>query len=294
MKTCICDIKRFAVHDGDGIRTTLFLKGCPLRCVWCHNPESISARPQLAFYENKCIGCGECAAVCPNNAHKMTENGHIFDHTLCIACGKCEEACLGSALTLYGKEVTVDEILPKLLEDKEFFETSGGGVTLSGGECLTHPDFCAELLKKLKEKGVHTAVDTCGFVSKEAIDKVLPYTDIFLYDIKAADEAVHIRCTGQSNKKILENLFYIDSKNKAIEVRIPFVPGFNDGEIEKIGEILKALKNLKKVRVLPYHNFAGSKYAALGLENTLPEALPKTETVTAAEEYLLSLESAIQ
>ncbi len=286
MKTLICDIKRFAVHDGDGIRTTLFLKGCPLKCVWCHNPESISVRPQLAYYGSKCIGCGECTEVCKSGAHKMTESGHIFDPSFCIACGKCEEVCLGSALTLYGKEVTVDEILPRLLEDKEFFETSGGGVTLSGGECLIHPDFCAELLKKLKENGVNTAVDTCGNATKEAIDKVLPYTDIFLYDIKAADEAVHIKCTGQSNKKILENLFYIDSQYKPTEVRIPFVPGFNDGEIEKIGEILKNLRNLKNVRVLPYHNFAGSKYAALGMENTLPETLPETEAVAAAEEYL--------
>ena len=204
MKGIISDIKRFAVHDGDGIRTTVFFKGCPLKCVWCHNPEGISFKPQLAYYENKCIDCGECVSVCPSNAHKLTDEGHSFQRDLCIACGKCEEKCLGSALNFYGKEVTVDELLPTLLEDKGFYETSGGGVTLSGGECLCQADFCVKLLKALKKEGINTAVDTCGFVSQDALDKVLPYTDIFLYDIKAIEEDVHIKCTGQSNKQVLD------------------------------------------------------------------------------------------
>ena len=248
MKGIISDIKRFAVHDGDGIRTTVFFKGCPLKCVWCHNPEGISFEPQMAFYKNKCIGCGECE-----------KEGFIT------------EDCLGEARVLYGREVTVEELLPKLLEDKDFYETSGGGVTLSGGECLCQADFCAELLKKLKEFGIHTAVDTCGFVPVEAIDKVLPYTDIFLYDIKAMDEEVHVKCTGQSNKRILENLKYIDSCGKNIEIRIPCVPNINDNQMEKIEEFISSLKNVKAVKVLPYHNFAGSKYEALGMKNTLPE-----------------------
>lgn len=248
MKGMISDIKRFAVHDGDGIRTTVFFKGCPLKCVWCHNPEGISFEPQMAFYKNKCIGCGECE-----------KEGFVI------------EDCLGEARVLYGREVTVGELLPKLLEDKDFYDTSGGGVTLSGGECLCQADFCAELLKKLKEFGIHTAVDTCGFVPVEAIDKVLPYTDIFLYDIKAMDEEVHVKCTGQSNKRILENLKYIDSCDKNIEIRIPCVPNINDNQIGKIEEFLSALKNVKAVKVLPYHNFAGSKYEALGMKNTLPE-----------------------
>lgn len=254
------DIKRFAVHDGPGIRTTVFLKGCPLKCVWCHNPESISFKPQIAFYENKCIGCGECQ-----------KEGFKTDD------------CLGEARVLYGKEITVEELLTLLLEDREFYENSGGGVTVSGGECLCQPDFCAELLKALKEKGINTAVDTCGFVSREAIDKVLPYTDMFLYDIKAIDEDVHIKCTGQSNRQILENIKYIDSCGKKIEVRIPYVPGFNDNQIDKIAEFLKPLKNITAVKVLAYHNFAGSKYAALGMENTLPEVLPTTEEVELAQ-----------
>ena len=262
MKTAlICNIKRFGVHDGDGIRTTVFFKGCPLKCLWCHNPESISFKPQIAFYKSKCIGCGECQKE-----------------------GFTTESCLGEAKVLYGKEVTVEELLPKLLEDKDFYDTSGGGVTLSGGECLMQADFCAELLKRLKEESINTAVDTCGFVSREMLDKVVPYTDTFLYDIKAMDEAVHIRCTGQSNRIILENLRYLDGSGKQIEVRFPYVPGYNDDQTNQIAEFLKPMKNIKAVRVLPYHNYAGSKYLALGMDNTLPKELPTEEALRIAEQ----------
>ena len=274
MSARIFEIKRFAVHDGDGIRTTVFFKGCPLKCVWCHNPEGIDFKPELAYYENKCINCGECIRVCPNNAHTIEKGVHIFNRKKCTGCGNCEEVCLGNALTLYGEEVTEDELLPKLLEDKEFYENSNGGVTLSGGECLMQSDFCAELLKKLKENGINTDVDTCGFVPQQAIDKVIPYTDVFLYDMKAYDEDIHIKCTGYSNKLILENIKYIDSCNKAIEVRIPYVPDYNSDQIEKIAVFLKDLNNLTKVRILPYHNYAGSKYTSLAKKNTLPTQLP--------------------
>lgn len=219
---------------------------------------------QTAFYKNKCIGCGECKKD---------------DFT--------EKNCLGEARVIYGKEVTATELLPILLEDKDFFETSGGGVTVSGGECLCQAEFCAELLKMLKEHGINTAVDTCGFVSKASIDKVLPYTDTFLYDIKAIDEDVHIKCTGKSNKQILENIKYIDSCEKAIEVRIPYVPEFNDTQIDKIAEFLKPLKNVKAVKVLPYHNFAGSKYKALNMENTLPSLIPTDEEIEKATNYFI-------
>lgn len=287
-KAKIFEIKRFAVHDGDGIRTTVFLKGCPLKCVWCHNPEGIEFNPQLALYENKCTFCGECARVCPEKTHKTESGLHIFDREKCIACGKCEEACFNGALKLYGKEMTVREIMPLLLEDKDFYDNSGGGVTLSGGECLMQADFCVELLKELKENGIHTAVDTCGFVSKETLDRVMPYTDIFLYDLKAYDGEVHIKCTGQSNKLILENIKYIDSCQKTIEVRIPYVPGYNSEQIEKIAVFLSGLKNLTKVRVLPYHNYAGSKYSALNMENTLPEILPENDMIEKAKECIRS------
>jgi pyruvate formate lyase activating enzyme len=185
---------------------------------------------------------------------------------------------------LYGKEYTVEELLPILLKDKEFYDNSGGGVTLSGGECLLQADFCVELLKRLKENGVHTAVDTCGWVPKVALDKVLPYTDVFLYDVKAIDEGVHTACTGQGNRMVLDNLSYLNEKGAAVEIRIPFVPNFNDKEVGKIGAFLSRLGRVKKVRVLAYHNLAGSKYAALNLPNTLPNRLPTEEEITAVKE----------
>lgn len=286
MKATIFEIKRFAVHDGDGIRTTIFLKGCPLRCVWCHNPEGLSFQPQLAFYENKYISCGECVAACPQNAHTVTNGNHYFERNKCISCGKCVAVCPRNALILYGKEMTTDELMPILLEDRDFYTSSGGGVTLSGGECLAHPAFCRELLQKLKSAGIHTAVDTCGFVTKEAIDQVMPYTDIFLYDIKAFDEDVHVRCTGHSNKQILENLCYIDSFAKAVEIRIPYVPAYNDTEIEKIAMFLAKLQNITKIRLLPYHNYAGSKYHSLAIPDTLPGQLPNEEELAAARTTL--------
>lgn len=258
----IVSIKRFEIHDGDGVRTTLFLKGCPLKCRWCHNPESISPAPTLFYNPQKCINCGECSDLC--NCHIFENSLHIFKRENCTSCGKCAEPCLGDALILYGREVSVDEILPKLLEDKPFFDESGGGVTLSGGEPLMQAEFCAELLKNLKSHGINTAIDTCGYVKKQDIDRVLPYTDTFLYDIKAIDSMVHKNCTGVTNEIILENLKYIDSLNKAIEIRIPFVPTMNDEEMPKIAEFLSNLKNLKKIKILPYHGFGASKYEYIG------------------------------
>ncbi len=279
MKAVISDIKRFAVHDGDGIRTTVFFKGCPLGCIWCHNPECISRKPVLAYYANNCANCMECTKVCPNKCHTADGGVHIFDRTHCAVCGKCQKVCFKNALRIYGTGYTVDAILPILTADRQFYANSGGGVTLSGGECLIYADFCAELLKRLKAENINTAVDTCGFVSKEALKKVIPYTDVFLYDIKSIDENTHIRCTGKSNRIILENLKYIDGIGKKTEIRIPYVPEYNAREKEKILEFIKGLKNTVKVRVLPYHNYAGSKYAALGIKNKLPELLPSDDEI---------------
>lgn len=286
MKTAIIsDIKRFAVHDGDGIRTTVFFKGCPLRCRWCHNPEGLSFRPELAYYDHKCIGCGSCVSACPNGAHRIDEKGHQLDRAKCVGCGGCESVCLADALKFYGREVTVEELMPQLLEDRDFFETSGGGVTLSGGECLCQADFCAELLAALKAEGIHTAVDTCGFVKREAIDKVLPYTDIFLYDIKHIDDAAHREGTGQGNGLILENLAYLNECGKAVEIRIPLIPDYNDGAADAIGALLSGYDNITKVRVLKYHNMAQSKYASLGNDHTLP-ALSEDDRVNKVCEIL--------
>lgn len=298
----IFEIKRFAVHDGDGIRTTVFFKGCPLKCVWCHNPEGLLPTPQLAFYENKCVNCGECGDVCKQGVHVFSSgvslpeaapaNGtpgqpvlnplHLVNRENCISCGACMSSCPAEALTLYGKEVSVEDLLPTLLEDTDFYRSSGGGVTLSGGECLHQADFCASLLRALKAHGVSTAVDTCGFVPESAIEKVLPYTDVFLYDIKAFDEDVHLRLTGRSNRLILSNLRKIDAAGVPTEIRIPYVPGCNDRQMEKIAGFLSEFKNITGIRILPYHNYAGSKYRALSMENTLPPDIPTEEALKAA------------
>ena len=264
IKGLIFDIKRFAVHDGDGIRTTVFFKGCPLKCMWCHNPEGISFKPQLAFYENKCINCGECAAVCPAGAQKITAAGHTYNREECVLCGGCERACLGNALKVYGKIMTVEELMPILLEDKPFYDNSGGGVTFSGGECMLQLDFLREILEKCKSAGIHTAVDTAGNVPWESFEKILPFTDLFLYDIKAFGAELHRKGTGVSNELILENLKNLSGRADII-VRIPVIGGYNDNdeEIRQIADFLKQIKIIK-AELLPYHAMGEHKYTALG------------------------------
>lgn len=287
-KTAILmDVKRCAVHDGPGIRTTLFLKGCPLKCLWCHNPEGISAKPQLAYYGHKCINCGECVDACPSGAHAMIEGRHVFHRGKCIACGVCESVCLGGALKLYGRAVSVGEAKAIALEDRAFFR-SDGGVTLSGGEPLLQADFCFELLSELKREGIHTAVDTCGFVRWEAYEKILPVTDMFLFDIKHSDDAEHKRLAGQGNRLILANLSRLSSLGARIEVRMPLIPGLNDSEknIHGTGVILGKLKTERMI-ILPYHSLARSKYVALGMTDTMPEAdMPSADDVRHAVDII--------
>ena len=275
----VFEIRRFAVHDGPGIRTTVFLKGCGLSCIWCHNPEGISHNPAIGYIEQKCVGCGECAVVCPVAAHRMEDRSHIFNRANCIGCGKCAAACLGGALMFYGRKMTVVELLATILEDRVFYQKSGGGVTLSGGEPLMQTDFCVELLKQLKAKNIHTAVDTSGFASREKFTRLMPYTDLFLFDIKHIDEEKHKIYTGQSNKLILENLHYLNNNGAAVEIRIPLIPNVNDDAegMNKTGAFLSQLPQIQKVKVLPYNSLAGSKYLSLGMENTLPIVAPPTD-----------------
>lgn len=285
----IVNLKRFAVHDGDGLRTTLFVKGCPLHCKWCHNPESIAAESELGYYAHKCIGCGRCVEVCPVGAHAVTNGVHTFDRAACRACGKCASVCLAEALLFYGERVTPNEILPKLLADADFYKNSGGGVTISGGEPLLQAAFCAEVLRLLQEKGIHTAVDTCLFGTRAQLEALLPYTDIFLVDVKAFDAEVHKALTGQPNEIILENIRYLDRLCKPMEIRIPYVPNQNAGEIEKIAEFLAPLHACKGVRVLPYHNLSSRKYDSIDMPYTLSAEdapLPTGEEIEHAKDIL--------
>lgn len=251
-KAIIFDIQRGSFVDGPGIRTTVFFKGCNLRCAWCHNPESQSFKPQMLFYKDKCIGCGKCNEVCDN------EN--------CILCGKCELYCPADARKICGKEYNADDVWAEVEKDKAYYENSGGGVTFSGGECMLQIDFLSEILKKCKENGIHTAVDTAGSFGFTNFEKVLPFTDLFLYDIKCFDSEKHKRYVGADNELILKNLKKLFSADAKIWIRIPVIPDFNDSieEMQKIKSFLAECGTPERVELLPYHAMGQNKYMAIG------------------------------
>ena len=279
MEGLISAVKRTAVHDGDGIRTTVFFKGCPLKCIWCHNPESIGFSPEIGFFPETCIGCGECVRACTRGAVSIAGEKPITDRALCNGCGECAAYCPGSARVSYGQTWSVERLVSKLLQDRRFYELSGGGVTLSGGECLAQSDFAVAVTKALFHEGISVDIDTCGFVRRDTLERIAPYTDTFLYDVKAIDPAVHKACTGQENKIILDNLRFLCSIGCRVEIRYPYVPGWNDGECDAIGAFLAPLSGIIKVKVLGYHGYASGKYAALELPNTLPSVTVTAEDV---------------
>jgi pyruvate formate lyase activating enzyme len=263
----IFDIERFALHDGPGIRTTLFLKGCPLVCRWCHNPESISPRPQLVLLESKCISCEKCFDACPAGAHeRLADGSRAYHRDKCSFCGRCVEVCPPQALVMEGRAITVEDALEELSRDAPFYCRSGGGITLSGGEPMQQVRFSAEVLRRCREKGMHTALDTSGYAPWDDFEKVLPFVNLILYDLKHADSGFHLSCTGVPNELILENLLRIDRTGASIEIRVPVVPGMNDSRenIEALSEISRRLRNLTGVQLLPYHGLGEAKYARLG------------------------------
>ncbi|MEN6644646.1 MAG: glycyl-radical enzyme activating protein [Armatimonadia bacterium] len=271
----LLELTRLSVHDGPGIRTTAFLKGCALQCRWCHNPESISPRPEIGFVKRKCVGCGKCAEACPVGAHTFDGGSHRLNRGLCKACGKCVEACLPGALRHYGSEMTAEEVAAAVLEDATFYTKSGGGCTISGGEPLLQAPFCAEVFGILRQSGIHCAMDTSGAVGWECFETVLPHTDLFLYDLKHMDEAVHRAHTGSSNGKILDNLKRLSGCGVPIEIRIPTIPGFNadTDSMAAIGQLLNDLNNIVGVRLLPYH-LARSKYETIGRPYPMDDVQP--------------------
>lgn len=274
-KAIIFDIQRNSFVDGPGIRTTVFFKGCNLKCAWCHNPESQSAKPQMMFYKDKCTGCGKCKSVCPHHLEQ------------CELCGKCTLYCPVDARKVCGKEHTVDEVLKEVLKDQAFYETSGGGVTFSGGECMLQIDFLAEILKKCKENGIHTAVDTAGHIPFESFEKILPYTDLFLYDIKIFDSQKHKQYVGVGNELILENLKKLFERKAKLWIRIPIIPDVNDSieEIQKIKDFLKTIGTPEKIELLPYHAMGENKYRAIGKEPQIFKT-PDAENMKRLKEIL--------
>jgi len=271
----IFDVKKFSIHDGPGIRTTIFFKGCPLTCLWCHNPESQASEPELMFLESRCIGCGMCREVCDQGAisEDLTVNAES-----CTLCGECVEACYAEARQMVGQEMTVAQVMAEVERDVPFYDESGGGVTFSGGEPLAQPDFLLALLRACREREIHTALDTCGFAPWQVLDRVRRHTDLFLYDLKLMAAAAHQKFTGVSNELILRNLQMLSERGHDIILRLPIVPGVNDDEqIRRTGEFAAALPHLNRVDVLPYHHSAAQKYERLGRPYQLPTVQPPSE-----------------
>jgi pyruvate formate lyase activating enzyme len=263
----IFNIQYFCVHDGPGIRTTVFFKGCPLRCLWCHNPEGISPKPVLSFSAVKCMHCGACASVCPA-VHTVAEKRGV-NRAACTLRRTCVDACVTGALEITGREVTAEEIARDVLKERKYYENSGGGVTISGGEPALQGEFLLALVKLLKKENVHVALETSGFADREVFDSILPYIDLFLYDCKETDSARHREYTGVDNALILENLRKLHDAKANILLRCPVIPGLNDrdGHFQGIAGLAASLPNLTGVEILPYHKLAASKIERMGLES---------------------------
>jgi glycyl-radical enzyme activating protein len=290
-KGIIFDIQRASFNDGPGIRTTVFLKGCPLSCAWCHNPESEADSRQLFFYFDKCTFCGACAALCPGNVHSLVNGTHIIDYDKCTFCGKCVEECNYKALKIVGKYMSVDEVMIEIMADFDFYTNSGGGITLSGGEPLIQFTFAMELLKICRKMNVNTCVETSGYISSTLFRQVIPYVDILLYDYKITGSEEHKNYTGVSNEMILENLDLAYRTGIPIILRCPIIPGINDNErhFKGIRDLDKKYPFLKGIELLPYHALGNSKRTSIGIEKTLPDL--KTVTTKTTDEWLKQMKN---
>ncbi len=266
----ITNISRGSLHDGPGVRTVVYFKGCGLRCQWCHNPETLSARKEILYMPSKCIHCGKCVELCPEH-HVIRENNMHFLREGCTACGKCAKVCPSLALSLCGEEKTVEEVFEELKKDAHFYASSGGGVTLSGGECLLQAEFVGQLAEMCRKNGIHTAVESALFVPWENIERVLPHIDLFLADLKIADREKHTFFTGKPNDRILDNLSRLSRSHNNIVLRIPVIPGVNDSteDMEKFAAIIRGFGDgIREIELLKYNGLAESKYGFVGRSYT--------------------------
>ncbi len=273
MNGLIFDIHRFSLNDGPGIRTTIFLKGCYLKCDWCHNPESQSFKPQLSFNPDKCIDCFECVKVCPTGAHQIQNEKHFVNWDLCDVSGNCVKVCSTGALKIIGSDCNVSELISEAVKDKKYYDKTGGGITISGGEPLAQFQFTKELLIEAKKNNLHTVVDTCGFADKDHYKGILSLVDLFLFDYKFTDDEKHKKFTGVSNKIILENLDFLYHNKASIILRCPLIPGVNDNEehLNGIKALIKKYPLLKAVEIMPYHDMGKDKARKTGMAYKLLE-----------------------
>lgn len=272
IKGVLFNIQKFSLHDGPGIRTMVFFKGCSMSCLWCSNPESQEIKPQVMFNKNLCTKCGRCKSECKSAAIDMNSEYRI-DKSKCTECTKCVDNCLSGALVTEGRNYSVEDVIKELKKDSVQYRRSNGGITLSGGEVLLQPDFAVELLKECKSYGWHTAIETAMYVNSESVKKVIPYIDLVMIDIKSMNDEIHKKFTGVSNEIILQNIKLSDELAKEIIIRIPVIEGFN-ADLQSIGAIAqfsKSLTNLKRIDLLPYHNYGENKYQAIGREYSLKE-----------------------
>ncbi len=266
MTGTIFNIMRCSINDGPGIRTTVFFKGCPLACPWCHNPESVAREREIVLRDDRCIRCGDCIDSCTSHAISARDGVIVTDRSLCLRCGDCIPSCYAGAREAVGREVSVDEVMHEIVRDRVFYDRSSGGATFSGGEPFLQHEFLMALLEACKRLGIHTAVDTSGCTSPSILERAAPFVDLFLYDMKVMDDQKHTAFTGVSNVLLLENLRRLTAWGKEVIVRIPVIPGLNDDpeNIRRSGEWLSSLRTIREVHVLPYHTSGTEKYARLG------------------------------